>query len=355
MADNQPINGSMFPVQMEKPHDCSFDKDKSLMRHRLTKGWGEDVRDGSTVTVHFTVHTPGDEKEELVYDSAKKYPSGLKFVVGQNLYAEVLDRGVLGITPGSVVNVICSDELAATDKLLGIEAPELCEKAVERVIEVQMREFANHEPSIIKEKNDEFAQEARAWRPPKSITRWNIRLDSATEGVVPVYLRWPEERLDWSISQKNWGGELVKAGQFQRAGRRYKKALLDLEIPTDWEQEKHIISRNHLRLTLHLNIALCAVKSSLWDEALWHSSRALKIDPKNVKALFRRACANFKKPEHPNGLHDALDDLRAATELDPQNKEVASLLAEARRRQKLIDKGQAGMYSKMLEAADFSS
>jgi len=64
------------------------------------------------------------------------------------------------------------------------------------------------------------------------------------------------------------------------------QALLDLEIPTDWTAEEFLLKRNQLRLALHLNIALCAVKDGegRWDEAIWHSSRALKIDNKNVKA-----------------------------------------------------------------------
>ena len=80
--DNR-INRSMWPIEYRKPHDVSFDKNKSLMRTQITRGAGEDARDGSQVVLHFSVHAP-DEKggETTVFDSSRDAPLGLRFTRG---------------------------------------------------------------------------------------------------------------------------------------------------------------------------------------------------------------------------------------------------------------------------------
>ena len=74
----------------------------------------------------------------------------------------------------------------------------------------------------------------------------------------------------------------------------------------------------------------------------------------DVKALFRRGCAHLQKPEHANGLSEALKDLGRALELDPANREVAQWLAKARAQQKELDKNERARFGRMVSAADFS-
>ena len=96
-GDN-PINTSMHRIEMEKPHDISFDKDKTLMRTQLTKGSGVDCREGSIATIHFSVHHQVEGEGELtVFDSKKQHPAGIRFAVGLTMHAEVLHRAVLNV------------------------------------------------------------------------------------------------------------------------------------------------------------------------------------------------------------------------------------------------------------------
>eukprot|EP00967_Tisochrysis_lutea_P142262 scaffold262511_cov28-Tisochrysis_lutea.AAC.4 len=132
----------MFPIEYRKPHDVSFDKNKSLMRTQITRGRGEDARDGSQVVLHFTVHAPSEDGgESVVYDSARTARAGLRLTLGETFHAEVLERAVLGMPPGSVVDVICTDTGAATDAELGITPPKLGPKAIEKIVAMQRREF----------------------------------------------------------------------------------------------------------------------------------------------------------------------------------------------------------------------
>ena len=350
-GDRPPINGTMHPVQMERPHDISFDLDKSLMRTVLTKGSGDDCREGGSALLHFSVHSVAAEGELAVFDSTVAHPHGVRVAVGLDRHAEVLHRAVLNVQPGAVLDVVCTDDVQARDPLLLIEPPALCERAVQRIVQEQRRGFATRSPSVVPEHEAELRAEAAAWSPPATQTRWHIRIDSCTEGVVPCFITWPEERLQWVTRQKNFGAELFAAAEYARAGRRYKKAILDLEVPAEWTEQTNI-ARNTTRCALHLNIAQCALKTGAWDDALAHATRALKIDPHSVKALYRRALAHMRKPGHANGLTLAQEDLTRAAALEPTNREVAKMLGEARQAQRGVDRDQKSVFSKMISAGE---
>ena len=69
-----------------------------------------------------------------------------------------------------------------------------------------------------------------------------------------------------------------------------------------------------------LNIAACNIKSKDFESALEASNEALKLDPYNVKALYRRARARALPIN--SGVEEfrlALTDLKQVTEVDPNN------------------------------------
>ena len=48
---------------IKKVHDCSFDREKTLMRTIETEGMGEEAREGAVVVLHLTVTQPNSEGE----------------------------------------------------------------------------------------------------------------------------------------------------------------------------------------------------------------------------------------------------------------------------------------------------
>jgi tetratricopeptide (TPR) repeat protein len=69
-----------------------------------------------------------------------------------------------------------------------------------------------------------------------------------------------------------------------------------------------------------LNIAACYIKSKDFESAYEAANEALKLDPYNIKALYRRARA--KALPINSGVEDfraALIDLKQITEVDPNN------------------------------------
>ena len=52
--------------------------------------------------------------------------------------------------------------------------------------------------------------------------------------------------------------------------------------------EEQRVYINLFKLPLHLNRALCRIKTENWDDAHWDCSEALRLEPDNVKGLYRR-------------------------------------------------------------------
>jgi tetratricopeptide (TPR) repeat protein len=91
-------------------------------------------------------------------------------------------------------------------------------------------------------------------------------------------------------------------------------ALKNLNKVEDWEA---------LALSCYLNVSLCSLKLEHWLRAITSASKALDYDPKNAKALYRRAQARFRGGKgNIAELPEAKTDLTAAAHSEPQNKAV---------------------------------
>ena len=75
-------------------------------------------------------HTQDGEK--LIFDSSVAHRDGIAFVPGRTLHAEALERGVLGLQPGSAADVLCVDVDAGSDSELGIMQLPLSDALKER-------------------------------------------------------------------------------------------------------------------------------------------------------------------------------------------------------------------------------
>jgi len=257
--------------------DVSFDRDKTLLRTVTTAGYGVIVREGSECTVHFSVHAPSEVStataaarllghppsllpttqngEVLLFDSSVAHRGGITFVPGRTLHAEALERGVLGLHPGSVADVVCTDAAAGSDSELGIVQPPLPDALQQLARTKWEAELQAKAPPLI------APRESPPPLPPAaSLSRWHVRVVSATEGIIPMELH-GRRRLEWCEQSKAEANALFnpnpnpnpdpdpnpnpnpdqaeanalfKRGDAARAMRRYKKALLDLEVPTQW-------------------------------------------------------------------------------------------------------------------------
>ena len=162
-------------------------------------------------------------------------------------------------------------------------------------------------------------------------------------------LKFPD-RLRLVTKNKEEGTELFKGAvdnvQFRSACARYNKALTHAAKFVDLSPDQRA-EVDALKLSLHLNIAMCWLKitdaENHLDQAIRACDEALAIDADSTKALFRRATAREQKGQYD----EAKADLQRAAELAPDDKAVPKLLTRVDAqiaRQKAKEKK---MYGKM--------
>lgn len=113
---------------------------------------------------------------------------------------------------------------------------------------------------------------------------------------------------------KDKGTNYFKAGKYNLAIKMYKKVLDFLRYDKNFENELKAES-DSLLLSTHLNLALCYLKTDQNVEAKDSCSEALKLDPRNEKAYFRRGQAYLAlaSPEI------AIKDFEEVLKIEPKN------------------------------------
>jgi histone-lysine N-methyltransferase SETD3 len=155
----------------------------------------------------------------------------------------------------------------------------------------------------------------------------------------------PEEKALAAEKIKEMGNNRFRQKDWDRATDRYMQAIqfVDDGLPAggaaSFERE--------LRLSLWLNLGASNLKLEQFESAVKSCDAALELDPKHVKALYRRGCALMGL----DAWAEAKANFRTALELDPNNKGVRRELREAMEQikgQKQAEKTKfAGMFQKL--------
>merc|ERR1712039_827686 len=152
------------------------------------------------------------------------------------------------------------------------------------------------------------------------------------------------ERLRFCAEQKDRGSAHFKAGRTRLAKERYARVieLLPLykreggssSIHVDFFEDGQDRKRaEELRGACRLNLAACALKLEEFYAAARYCDEVLKDDPKNLKALYRRAQGRLGSKD----FDDATRDCKRILELDRSNKDAQILMQKVAR----LDKEQA--------------
>ncbi len=150
---------------------------------------------------------------------------------------------------------------------------------------------------------------------------------------------------------KNEGNSLFAEGRYEEAARKYEEALCIFryirseaahwreegiddqylsEVESKGQTEDEQSKINSFKLLCYLNLAACNLKLGNSRTAVDSCNEALRLDPTNVKALYRRAKAEMlvSKPGDA-GYQRAVDDLDKAQKLDSGNESVKKEYREA--------------------------
>jgi len=127
-----------------------------------------------------------------------------------------------------------------------------------------------------------------------------------------------EEKHEAAALRKQQGNELYAKGKYERANKKYKRAVDFLEYLGSGVTDEEKAKANAIKLGCYLNMAQCQLKLREYNKVIEHCNKALEIDKRNVKAYYRRALAYFNKVD----WEAAGADFKKALELEPDNKDV---------------------------------
>ena len=138
-----------------------------------------------------------------------------------------------------------------------------------------------------------------------------------------------EQRLLRAKEAKTRGNGLVKIGDYATASAAYREALMLLQPAQTHAGDVELLREGaQLRAACLLNLSQCFLKLDDPAAAARHATDALDLEPSSCKALYRRAQAHLAS----GSLPEAKDDLLAALQREPQNREVRERLEECRKR-----------------------
>ncbi|KAJ9532937.1 hypothetical protein QJQ45_018036, partial [Haematococcus lacustris] len=120
-----------------------------------------------------------------------------------------------------------------------------------------------------------------------------------------------EERLERAEKRRLTGNQLFAEGKYREAMGKYATALSYLDEDFMMQLEGFYEDKaNEVKVPIHLNMAACQLRIKDYHTAVYNCSEVLKLQPGNVKALFRRGTAR-----HALGQTEgAKADLTAAAE-----------------------------------------
>ncbi|KAM6298539.1 mitochondrial import receptor subunit TOM34 [Aegotheles albertisi] len=152
--------------------------------------------------------------------------------------------------------------------------------------------------------------------PISAQTRWSVPSAGAPGANTPPATAprgEPDQTaagMERARALKEEGNELVKKGNHKKAAEKYSESLkLNQECAT------------------YTNRALCYLALKQYKEAVQDCTEALRLDPKNIKALYRRAQALKELKDYKSSIAD----IKSLLKTEPKNTAALRLLQELNR------------------------
>jgi FK506-binding protein 8 len=181
--------------------------------------------------------------------------------------------------------------------------------------------------------------------PPNARVTYDIEL-LEVQDLPAVHTMTVAYRVQLSNKKRERGNLLFTRGEHSRAVDVYNRAL---EIVND-ENEAHVESADELksladtRVKCYNNLAAAQLKLEAWDAAIRSCDLALRTDPDNVKALFRKGKCLAGKGDYDA----AVPTLRRALKLEPDSRIIQQELARVDSKLREANRSQKELYQKML-------
>jgi len=152
------------------------------------------------------------------------------------------------------------------------------------------------------------------------------------------------ERVKIGDRKRKIGNDHFARHDYARASTNYRSACKYLDPPSYELTEEASSELKDLQAKTWCNLALAELKNERCDAGIIAVDRALQIDPKSTKALYRKG----KLLEEKGELDQAEDVLKQALKIDPNSVGCKQFLKELSQKVSSQKKKQQRMYKKML-------
>lgn len=257
-------------------------KDEGVMKKILKHGAGPIVPPTSLVRVNYNAYL---EYEEEPFDSSRLRGKQHQFKLGVGEVIRGLELSICTMRRGETSRFMITHEYGFGK--LGCPPRIPAERTT--LFEVELVSFVDQEAS------DAFQSFSEEERKQASF----------------------EELLKVVDNLRLTGNEAFSINQIGRASNKYSQALRLIENAR-LQNEKEEQQMKEVSLKLFLNLSLCDLKQTRSGRACKYARKALDLDRKNVKALFRLAQGLRQLGE----FEDAKKQISKAHRLDPRNKDI---------------------------------
>ena len=153
-----------------------------------------------------------------------------------------------------------------------------------------------------------------------------------------------KDKLDASKIFKGEGDEHLKSKNWETAIDSYDKALLQLFyiFSDDIEEENQ---SDKLKIAINLNISMCKINMSLFDEAVGYCQEVLRMDKNNMKAIYRLAFCYFKK----DNFEESYNYINMGNEIEKDNLLLLELKNDILKRKNFLDYESSKLYKKIIK------
>jgi FK506-binding protein 4/5 len=199
------------------------------------------------------------------------------------------------------------------------------------------------------EAQDEFFAKATAPELAKIPPNTGLEADIELVELTPPQETWElngfAEKLDFALKRKADGNNFFSKNDLTLAAKKYKKALKVFEYDGGVADDEKAKAKTEVKLPCHLNLAQCYLKKEKYKKAIEQCNKALEIDAKNIKGLWRRGTAYMESSEFVKSKQD----FTRALEIDPENKPVKASLVRLKKLETDQDRKDKARFKNLFE------
>jgi len=172
-----------------------------------------------------------------------------------------------------------------------------------------------------------------------------LEMTDFTKGKETWQLNEFTDKFDYALARKTSGNVFFEKNDVELAMQKYKKSLDVFSYDSNLKDDEKDKVNKQIKLPVHLNMAACFAKMNDLPKVIENATKALELDSKNVKALWRRGAAKTDMGD----WMDAKRDLNDALQMDPNNKTVKNALVKLKQVMENQDKKDKARYKNMFQ------